>query len=360
VTSIRARSLAIILAGSLVGACAAPVASIAPPGMPAASASPTTRSSLAPTEAPTAEPSQAFPDDFPRQRIWFGHGYAATLDGEQRVTVGAEERFLAARERLFATVEWLGRLGSRVRVRDIRTAEVLQDVRTNGRILEGVIAGDSVYMTADQRARALVSSLGVLRLSIPNGSVTRAMTPRNRTFLGNLVASPSGGHVAVQRQRVGEDGLPVGLSAIDVHRVGGGGTWRDVVGATETFETNLMAMTDDLIIARDGRRVRAYGVPGGRQLWELRIGGTLPGYLTGDGSRLIEPLFLEDGAGERWVVAVINCATGTILTEHVAADISVPFAHLSNDRYLLFDGSDDTYRSLDLESGLIREHTIPG
>ena len=86
--------------------------------------------------------------------------------------------------------------------------------------------------------------------------------------------------------------------------------------------------------------------------------GTYYGYVTSDGTTLVEPYFLADSSG--WAVALIDVRTGRVLAEHPYTVIGSFSTEMSTDRYAVFQDrtqQDPHISYLDLRTGVA--HTRP-
>lgn len=307
----------------------------------------------------TAAPS--LPPEFPADRIWFAPGVAVTLDGQYRLELPEGEVARASRDFLIVTVQGTDDRTSRIRVRDIRTGDLLQDVERKERIGIVTIVGGDVYMSGDVgSAGPPWPDVGVLRLSIETGSVIEAIPPRSDTnaLRGNLQRSPSGLAVASQYHRATDGLQPASeTSDIEVLSLESG----ESAVAASSIDTNLVAISDDTIFTRDGNRIQAFGRPSGELMWEVEVRATRFGYVTTEGSRLVQPYVPLTGPhAEDWVVGVIDATSGKIQAEHpIPADLDYPVPELSNDRYVLIPTDQFKYRYLDLVTGEWSEGTVP-
>ena len=320
-------------------------------------ASPTASSTA--TSVQTAPPSLSA--EFPLDRIWFARGLAVTLDGRHSVELPDGENPRGSSDFLFVTVQDAGDRRSKVRVRDIRTGDLLQDVERKEQITIVTIMGSDVFMGGDVgSAGPPWPDIGVLRLSIETGSVTEAIPPRSDTnaLRGNLQRSPSGLTIASQFYH-SNDGLQPSTetSDIEVLSVESGET----VVAVPSIDTNLVAISDETIITRDERRIQAYSRPSGQMMWEIGVRATRFGYVSSDGLRLVQPYVPLTGPhAESWVVALIDMTSGAVQAEHpIPADLDWAVPELSNDRYVLIPTDQFTNTYLDLVTGTWSEGAVP-
>jgi hypothetical protein len=319
--------------------------------------SPTTSS----TGSAIKSAAPSLPADFPADTIWFAPGVAVTLDGQHRVEIPEGEVARASRDFLIVTVQGTDDRTSTIRVRDIRTGDLLQNVERNERIGIVTIVGGDVYMSGDAgSAGPPWPDVGVLRLSIETGSVIEAIPPRSDTnaLRGNLQRSPSGLAVASQYHRA-TDGLQPATETSDIELLSLESG--EMAVAVSSIETNLVAMSDDTIFSRDESRIQAFGRTSGELMWEVEVRATRFGYVTTDGSRLVQPYVpLTRPYAEDWVVGVIDATSGEIQAEHpIPADLDYPVPELSNDRYVLIPTGQFKYRYLDLVTGEWSEGTVP-
>lgn len=337
------------------------VASVGCSAPPAAS--PDTSQDAVPSTSSSAEPSGSLseavlPPDLTADRILLSTGLAVTVDGQHRVTFPTDEVPRAASGWLFLTTEYADDNSStKVRVRDIRTGEVLLDVDLKETVTEVVIVDERAYFTGFISSGPPWVDVGVQSLSLADGSVSLATPARadENATRGNLQGSPSGLTIASQYQLVDDQGIATGPSAVDVTSTTDG-TTREVVGSTEL---NLMATTDEILLTRDGERVRAYSIGTGQPLWVLSVLGTRAGYVTPDGVSLIQPYLPRSGD---WVVGIIDVKTGDVKAEHPLTDLDTLLLTASSDLFAVFQGKADTPSIvyLDLRTGAVNEWLIPG
>jgi hypothetical protein len=114
------------------------------------------------------------------------------------------------------------------------------------------------------------------------------------------------------------------------------GTTREVVGSTDL---NVMATTDEVILTRDGERVRAYSMDSGKQMWEISVLGTSAGYVTTEGVSLIQPYLPRSGD---WVVGIIDVKTGDVKAEYPLTNLDTLLVTASSDLFAVFQGKADT------------------
>jgi hypothetical protein len=155
----------------------------------------------------------ALPADFTGERILLTAGLAVTVDGQHRVKFPTEEVPRAASGWLVLTTEYADdNSATKIRVRDIRTGEVLLDVDRQETVTEVVIVDEHAYFTGFISSGPPWVDVGVQRLSLSDGSVSLATSGRadKNATRGNLQGSPSGLTIASQHQPVDDQGIPAG------------------------------------------------------------------------------------------------------------------------------------------------------
>lgn len=283
-----------------------------------------------------------------REGVWFlGHS-VISLDGTRRLTLRGDELPASADAGRVATVERPFGRGRQLRIYDLQTGALVQDVHRDRVVAEVVLVGDAAYFI-EPPAGAPWRDMGLMRLNVTGDVDTVGGT---RSEDGNwsralLTRSPSGTSVATQVQEVDAAGRAVGRRSVEVSKPDGSTT------TLEIGDTNLVAISDEVVITRNATSTLAYSVTDGLKLWNVAAHGTGPGYVTSDG-RFVQ-LLLRD----QWELVVIGIDEGIVL-RRFTTDGGDLDATASSDRIAVLRSADGATATLvDLESGAIRSAPLP-
>jgi hypothetical protein len=295
----------------------------------------------------SAPPASTAPTEI-REGVWFVGHSVISFDGTHRLTLRDDELPGSADAGRVATVERPFGNGSQLRIYDLQTGALVQDVHRDRVVAEVVLVGDATYFI-EPPAGAPWRDTGLLRLNATGdvevvGSIHSDDGKWSRALLAR---SPSGLSLATQVQEVDAAGRGIGRRSIEIS-TSEGSTTTVAIG-----DTNLIAISDEVVITRNATSTRAYSVTDGLELWNVAARGTGPGYVTSDG-RFVQ-LLLRD----QWELVVIDIDEGIVL-RRFTTDGGDLDATASSDRIAVLRSADGTTATLvDLELGAIRSAPLP-
>lgn len=178
-------------------------------------------------------------------------------------------------------------------ITDAATGELIAALSTPMTVGHGVIRGNRIYWDGTAEGR----DAGVWTADLTDLAIVQAIAPHGEegATRGPLHASPSG--------------LSVGSTVCN--ESGCATETRDAFGATIEIAASggLMAMTDEVALVIDGPTIRAFR--SGIGIWELSTSRTFFGSLpSSDGSAFVISSTEADGAGNAYVIAEVDSATG--------------------------------------------------
>lgn len=202
------------------------------------------------------------------------------------------------------TLERLTDGGTELRIIDIGSGVEVLRVTEPRAVSEAILVGDVVFFVSG--VRSTPGDQGIAMVRAPAAVVTSFTSARDNWFSwsrGLLVRSATGRTIASQVQRVDGDFMLKGSPTVEVTTIESRSS-----SSVELRDTNLMAISDEVVVSRNGPTIRTNAIADGALLWERTARGSVAGYLTSDGRLLIQPMIV---AGEDWKLLVLDAWTGS-------------------------------------------------
>jgi hypothetical protein len=287
-------------------------------------------------------------------RLWLVGRVARTFDGRHQITIPAGEVPRVARDGMILTTLYAGdRSSTDLRIYDVVSQTEVRQLTHAEIVTEAVVIRGAFYVVGSAPNGPPWRDHGISVLQAGAGtlvSFTPGRAGKTQWARALLTRSPSGKYIATQLESVDDHTIRTGSPTIEITSLADKATVEVAPG-----DTNLFAMSDVIVLTRNENVVSAYSRDGS-QVWKLVVEGTQAGYVTSDGSRLVQPILQG-----HWKVLLIDIGTGRIEATYPIEDADWLSPDVSSDRYAIFPSLDGatTYRYLDLETGLSGEAALP-